>query len=352
MPGPTSRKPAGKRPPTVVPRAAAAGRAGRSIAITGAYGFLGRALIARLEGNPEVEQILALDLKPPPGEHRKTSFVQVDLTHPRSDATMAEAMQAAGTDSLVHLALLYNPIHNASYAHEVEAIGTLQLLGAATAAGVDALVAMSSTALYGASPDNPNFLTEDRPLRPAPGSRFLADKLEVEKQFQSFREKRPGIAVAVLRMAPLLGPRVRNPVTQLLGRPIVPVLMGRDPLMQFLHEDDAVRALELAVIRRANGTYNIAPPGALPLSSILKLLGRTPLPLPGPLARAGMAALWSLVGFGTPPSWLDYLRYLWVADGSLAERELGMIYHHTSREAVLAFGRTLGSLEPSLVEAG
>ena len=227
-----------------------------------------------------------------------------------------------------HLALLYNPIHNASYAHEVEAIGTLQLLGAVTAAGVDALVALSSTALYGASPDNPNFLTEDRPLKPAPQSRFLADKLEVERQFQSFREKRPGIAVAVLRMAPLLGPRVRNPVTQLLGRPIVPVLLGRDPLMQFLHEDDAVGALELAVMRRANGTYNIAPPGALPLSSVLKLLGRTPLPLPGPVARAGMAALWSAIGFGTPPSWLDYLRYLWVADGSLAERELGMTYHH------------------------
>jgi hypothetical protein len=65
-----------------------------------------------------------------------------------------------------------------------------------------------------------------------------------------------------------------------------------------------------------------------------------------------MAALWSTVGFGTSPSFLDYLRYLWVADGSLAERELGMTYHYTSREAVLAFGRTLGSLQPSLVGAG
>jgi UDP-glucose 4-epimerase len=347
MPGrtSTSRKPR----PAAVQRARTTGR---SIAVTGAFGFLGQALIERLERNPDVEHILALDLKPPPGAHRKTTFVQVDLTHPRADATMAEAMLAAGTDSLAHLALLYNPIHNASYAHEVEAIGTLQLLGAATAAGVDALVAMSSTALYGASPDNPNYITEDRPLKPAPQSRFLADKLEVEKQFQSFREKRPGIAVAVLRLAPLLGPRVRNPVTQLLGRPIVPVLLGRDPLMQFLHEDDAVFALELAVMRRASGTYNIAPHGALPLSSVLKLLGRTPLPLPGPIARAGMAALWSGVGFGTPPSWLDYLRYLWVADGSLAERELGMTYHNTSREAVLAFGRTLGGLQPSLATVG
>lgn len=325
---------------------------GRSIAITGAFGFIGRSLVARLEGQPGVERILALDLKPPPGELRKTTFVKVDLTHPRADAAMAEAMLAAGTDTLVHLALLYNPVHNASYAHEVEAIGTLQLLAAASAAGVDALVAMSSTALYGASPDNPNFLTEDRPLRPAPQSRFLADKLEVERQLSGFREARPGAAVTVLRMAPLLGPRVRNPVTQLLGRPIVPVLLGRDPLMQFLHEDDAVRALELAVMRRASGTYNVAPPGALPLSSVLKLLGGTSLPLPGPIARAGMAALWSVLGYGTPPSWLDYLRYLWVADGSLAERELGLHYEHNVQGAVLAFGHSLGRLAASPVPAG
>ena len=105
---------------------------------------------------------------------------------------MAEAMLAAGTEPLAHLALLYNPIHNASYAHEVEAIGTLQLLGAATAAGVDALVALSSTALYGASPDNPNFITEDRPLKPAPQSRFLADKLEVERRSRASARSDPG----------------------------------------------------------------------------------------------------------------------------------------------------------------
>ncbi|MHB8418506.1 MAG: NAD-dependent epimerase/dehydratase family protein [Myxococcales bacterium] len=332
-------------------RSAAAGERGRSIAVTGAFGFLGRALIARLEGQPAVERIVALDLKPPPGELRKTTFVHIDLTHPRADAAMAEAMLAAGADTLVHLALLYNPVHNASYAHEVEAIGTLQLLAAATAAGVDALIAMSTTALYGAGPDNPSFLTEDRPLRPAPQSRFLADKLEVERQLSAFRAAQPGAAVAILRLASLLGPRVKNPVTQLLGRPIVPVLLGRDPLMQFLHEDDAVRALELAVLRRSSGTFNVAPRGALPLSSVLKLLGRTPLPLPGPIARLGMAALWSGLGYGTPPSWLDYLRYGWVADGSLAERELGLRYEHNVQSAVLAFGQSLGRLLPSPVPA-
>ncbi|MHB1844021.1 MAG: NAD-dependent epimerase/dehydratase family protein [Deltaproteobacteria bacterium] len=321
----------------------------RSIAITGAYGYLGRALIERFEASPWVERILALDLKPPPGALRKTRFVPIDLTRPRADQAIAEALSANEVDTLVHLALFYNPIHNAAYAHEVEAIGTLQLLDAATSAGVGAVATISTTALYGAHADNPAYLTEDRPLRPAPHSRFLADKLEVERQLGLFREQRPLARVAVLRLASMLGAQVKNPATRLLGRPLVPVLLGCDPLMQFLHEEDAVRALMLAVERRASGLFNVAPPGPLPLSSILRLLGRTPLPLPPPVARAAMSTLWTLLGLGTAPSWLDYLRYVWVADGSKAERELGLVYTHSCREVVASFGRGLATLAPAAV---
>jgi len=314
---------------------------GRSVALTGAFGFLGRGLLARLEADPGVHSILALDLKPPPGTLRKTRFVQVDLTRPRSDTQIAEALHEARVDTLVHLALLYNPMHNSAYAHEVEAIGTLQLLGAASTARVSSLLLASSTALYGAHPDNPNYLSEDRPLRPPGQSRFLSDKLEVEKQFTAYAQQHPACRVGILRLAALLGPSVKNPATRLLSRRIVPTLLGYDPLMQFLHEEDALEALALAVSTRPVGPLNVAPPGVLPLSSILLLLGRTALPLPAPAAEATMRALWSGMGLGTPPSWLDYLRYLWVADGSRAQQVLGLRYRYSTRETVLAFGRTL-----------
>jgi UDP-glucose 4-epimerase len=314
---------------------------GRSVALTGAFGFLGRGLLARLEADPAVGRILALDLKPPPGTLRKTRFVQVDLTRPRCDTQIAEALVEGEVDTLVHLALLYNPIHNNAYAHEVEAIGTLQLLGAASTARVSSLILASTTALYGAHPDNPNYLSEQHPLRPPGQSRFLSDKLEVERQFLSYAEQHRGVRVCALRFAALLGPSVKNPATRLFARRIVPTLLGYDPLMQFLHEDDALQALASAVSVRPSGPLNIAPPGVLPLSSILLLLGRTALPLPSPAADTAMRLLWSGMGVGTPPSWLDYLRYLWVADGTRATRELGLDYRFTSRETVLAFGRTL-----------
>lgn len=330
------------------PRRSAKSPPGRSIAVTGAAGFLGSRLLARLEADPSVARILALDLKPPPGLLRKTAFERIDLAGPRAHAQIGQALRKAKVDTLAHLALFFNPIQNAAYAHEVEVAGTLQLLGAVAAEAVGALVVCGSTAVYGAHPDNPNYLREDAPLRPPAHSRYQADKLEVERQVAEFARDHAKIRVTVLRLGSMLGPSVKNPATRLLGRPFVPVVMGRDPLMQFLHEEDALEALTRAVLVRPSGPINVVPPGVLPLSSVLRLLGRTPLPLPAPLAQSGLSALWSIFGVGTPPSWLDYLQYLWVADGTRATRELGLTYRYSTREAVLAFGAALGAAMPPL----
>ena len=325
------------RSPRPAPRAAKR-RPSRAIAVTGAFGFLGRRLLARLEADPTVDRILALDLKPPPGLLRKTAFVRIDLASPRTDVPIAAALREEKIDTLVHLGLFFNPIQNAAYAHEVEVAGTRQLLAAAEAAKVKALLVCGTTAVYGARPDNPNYLREDAPLRPPRQSRYMSDKLEVERQVAAFAEAHPRTSVAILRLGSMLGPSVKNPATRLFGRALVPVILGRDPLMQFLHEEDAVEALSRAVMAKAAGAFNVVPPGVLPISSIIQLLGRTPLALPAPIAQASLAALWSTFGIGTPPSWLDYLCYLWVADGSRASAELGLRYQYTTRETVLAFG--------------
>jgi UDP-glucose 4-epimerase len=338
------------RTPRRAPRAAKR-RPSRAIAVTGAYGFLGRRLLARLEADPSIDRILALDLKPPPGLLRKTAFVRIDLASPRTDHQIAAALREEKIDTLVHLGLFFNPIQNAAYAHEVEVIGTLQLLAAAADAKIKALVVCGTTAIYGARPDNPNYLREDAPLRPPRQSRYMSDKLEVERQVAAFAEAHPGTSVAILRLGSILGPSVQNPSTRLLGRAVVPVILGRDPLMQFLYEEDAIEALLRAVLARASGPFNIVPPGVLPLSSIIQLLGRTALPLPAPIAQASLAALWSTFGIGTPPSWLDYLCYLWVADGSRASAELGLVYSHTTRQTVLAFGASAARM-PSLEAVG
>jgi UDP-glucose 4-epimerase len=138
-------------------------------------------------------------------------------------------------------------------------------------------------------------------------------------------------------MAPVLGPTVENAFTRYLARRFVPTMMGFDPLVQFLHESDAIAALHLATVRDAPGTFNVVGDGVLALSTVIKLAGRVALPIPHPLAETLTGAGWAAQVSDVPPTFLKYLRFVCVADGAKARAGLGFTAAYTSREALLDF---------------
>lgn len=305
------------------------------MALTGADSFLGRNLVGLLEESTRVRRIVTLDLASPPTAGRKTRHYHVDLTAPSVDARLAEVLHAEEVDTVVHLAFLARPTHATAWAHELESVGTMHLLHACRDRQIEKLVMWSSTWLYGPHADNPNFLTESHPLRGLGGFAFLADKIEAEAEVARFAERMPETCVTVLRIAPIVGPTVRNMFSAYLGRRIVPTIMGFDPLMQFVHEVDALAALQLAVERDAHGTFNIVGDGVLPLSTVIRLAGRLALPVPhSVLSRVG-SLLWLAQVSDLPPALYDYLRFLCVADGERARREMGFRPAYTTREALL-----------------
>jgi UDP-glucose 4-epimerase len=116
--------------------------------------------------------------------------------------------------------------------------------------------------------------------------------------------------------------------------------MGYDPLVQFLHEEDAVDALKLAVDADFPGTFNIAGDGVLPLSTVLALAGKVALPIPHVVAAPLARALWMAQIFDVPPSFLDFLRYLCVADAARSHAALGFRPQHDIRQIVTEFAGT------------
>jgi UDP-glucose 4-epimerase len=312
-------------------------RPGRSIAVTGALSFLGRSLVGLLERDPGTARVVTLDLDAPAGAGRKTRSYPIDLTQPTAGAKVGEILRAERVDALVHLAFLSTPTHAEAFAHELESVGTMHVVRAAREAGTPRLVLASSTTLYGPHPKNPNFLTEQAPLRGIKGCRFLADKIEAEREVGKLK----GTQVVILRLAPVLGPSARGWVPRWLSRRAVPTLLGYDPLVQLLHELDAVRALELALHTTGSGVFNVVGQGVLPLSTVVKLAGRVAVPVPEPLLRFGTAALFT-AGLGeAPPFFLAFLRHLCVADGTRAATELGYVPFYTCKEAALDFGGAL-----------
>ncbi len=309
----------------------------RVVAVTGAAGFLGSNLVGSLEEDDRIARIVAIDPNPVTTAGRKTRTYAVDLTDPTAEARLAEILAAERVDTVAHLAFLASPTHATAWAHELESVGTMHVTVAARHAQVRKLVMWSHTWLYGARASNPNFLTEKHPLRAPAGEPYFADKLEAEEQARKLAQRSPGVVVSILRTAPILGPTVHNAFTRYLARKLVPTMMGFDPLVQFLHEVDAIAALHLAVLRDAPGTFNIVGDGVLPLSTVIKLAGRVAVPIPHPLAETIAAVGWVAQLVEAPPSFLRYLRFLCVADGDKARRELGFTPAYTSREALLDF---------------
>jgi UDP-glucose 4-epimerase len=312
---------------------------GLRVAVTGATGDLGSLLLPLLVADPGVESVLALDVTPPRARP-KVAYRRIDLTYHDAERELSEALAEQRVDALYHLAFLFGPRRNVGFAHEVEVAGTMRVLAAAAGVGLPRLVLPSLTLVYGAHGQHAALLGEDAPLRGCPSSRFVTDKVEVERQVETFRARYPRTQVFLLRFAPFVGPHVNNPATRLLTRRLVPTLLGFDPLWQAVHEEDVGRALHLSLRAKQGGTFNIVGKGVLPLSGMIRQAGGAPLPLPSPMAKGLFRGLSSSGLKLVPLGLLDYLRYSWVADGARAESALGFIPRFHTSEAVASLRRS------------
>lgn len=319
--------------------------------MTGTSSFIGQNLLALLAEDRSVDRIVALDVKPPPPMIKKTRFYEIDLTQPPAEARLAEILGAEGAGTLVHLAFQASPSHATAYAHELESLGTMHLLVAAKQARVPKIVMSSLTLLYGAHPSNPNFLGEHQPLRAMRAEPFFADKVEAEAELARFASSGEGVIATVLRLAPVLGPTVQNYLTRYLSRRAVMTMMGFDPLLQLVHEVDAIAAFKLAIDRDVAGTFNICADGVLPLSTIIKLAGRVGVPIPHPIAEPINTLAWMAQLSPAPSTFLPYLRFLCVADGTRAKDLMGFRPAFTTREALTDFVSAQRMRDIKLLEA-
>lgn len=316
----------------------------KTIVLTGIAGFLGSSLLRKLEKDRRYPNVIALDTRRPPFELKKTRFYRFDLTETLADSKLVEILKGEEVGTFVHMAFPVSPPHDLEWAHELVSVGSLYVLNACAALKVRKLIMASTTEVYGAHPTNPNYLPEGHERRGGYKSRFLRDRIEAENQFLKFAKTHPETVVTLLRPCTILGPNVKNYKTTFLQRPILLTVMGYDPLFQFVHEEDAIHALQWAIDKDVPGVYNIVGDGVLPLSRALELTGKKTIPVPSPVLYPFVQLMWYANLFAAPSSRLDFLKYLSVADGRRA-RQAGFIPKYSSREALLSF---VGARQPNL----
>jgi UDP-glucose 4-epimerase len=326
---------------------------GRRILITGIASYLGTELARRLAADPDVEYVAGLDSRKPSASLEGVDLIEADIRNP----VIAKLIAPTRVDTIVHNQIVRQPA-NEGYsprkAHDVNVIGSLQLLAACEKAEtVTAIVIRGSAGIYGAEPAAPQFFTEDMsrlyPLR----SRFQRDVGEIENLFETYRRRHPQVTCTMLRYQPSIGPSHDTQVTRYLSMPLMPTYLGFDPRLQFVHERDALEAFAAAVKNPVRGAVNVAAPGTIGLTRLVRMAGKLSLPLAGPLFPpvTSAASRLGLVDFS--PDFRRLLRYGRAVDTRRLVGEVGFQPRFDTAEAVADYVRTQGGrrIAPSVRQA-
>jgi UDP-glucose 4-epimerase len=315
----------------------AARPASEVVAITGASNALGRGLMKAMLDDGRYKKIVAIDVKRPELEDPRVIFHRVDLTLPHASRLITKVFGQEGVDTLVHLVFTYSAVRSSSIAHEMEAIGIMHLLDAAAESDLRKVILRSTTLVYGASKKNPGFLTEEHPLVSATRQSFVGDKVESEKQVKQYSEQHPEVTVSILRDGISVGASASNFFLNMIRRKVAPVVMGYNPLMQFLHETDRIRAYKKVVDEDHPGVYNIVSKGVIRYKDVLAKCYCARLPLPERAIKSSFSLLWAMQIYDVPSAFVRYVKYAFLADGSKAELEMGFTPQFTSEEAIADF---------------
>ena len=305
-----------------------------TVLVTGGNGFLGSSVVRGLAdaGLAVVSSDLALPPVPVPGvEH-----IVMDVT---SSSAVDAAFAGRAVEVVVHLASIVTPGRDSSREREyaVDVTGTRHVLDACLAHGVRRIVVSSSGAAYGYHPDNPEWLTEDDPVRGNEVFAYSHHKRLVEEMLASLRASEPRLEQVVLRIGTILGERVDNQVTALFERPRLLKIRGSSSPFVFVWETDVVAIICRAVTSPVTGIFNVAGDGTLTVDEIAARLGKPVLTLPEPLLRAALAVgrRLGLTAYG--PEQTVFLRHRPVLANDRLKTVFGYTPSRTSAEAFEAW---------------
>lgn len=315
------------------------------IAITGATGNVGTALLRRLSRETDIE-VIGIARRTPRSDagppYAGVRWHGMDLGESSCVTPLTELL--AGVDAVVHLAWRIQPSQYRARLRRTNLGGTRHVLGAMIEAGVGKLVYASSVAAYSPGPKDRR-VDEDWPTTGVGRSGYSIDKAAVEALLDRYELDHPELRVTRLRMALVFQRDAGSELTRyFIGRlaPVSLLRSGRLPLLpknrrlrgQVVHADDAAEAYLLALRGDRVGAYNIATDPVLDGTLLAEELGALAVPMPLGVLRLAAKAAWRARLIPTEPGWLDLTAAAPVVDTSLAERELGWKPRYDARQTV------------------
>ncbi len=289
------------------------------VLIPGISGAVGRGVATRLAASGH--QIVGIDRRawayPPAG----VEVHQVDIRKRAAE----DIFRKFRPDAVVHLATVTHLMERSEDRYRINLEGTRAVFHHCTTYGVKHIVFVGRHTYYGAAADAPLYHKEEEPPMAIEKFPELADLVAADLYAGSALWRYPEMTTTVLRICYTLGPSGQGTLGRFLRGSRVPLVLGFDPLFQFMHEEDEARAICAAVETPVRGVFNVAGPAPVPLSVIIRQTGRVAIPLP--------EIAWRLMlgRFGFPSlsrGALDHIKYPIIMDNSAFRTACGFVHEH------------------------
>jgi UDP-glucose 4-epimerase len=239
-------------------------------------------------------------------------------------------------DTVLHLGRLgHSPVAgNISKRIDINLVGTNTILELAHKFHSKKVVILSTHHVYGAHGDNSMFLKEDAPLRGSFKYAELRDVVEMDQMCTNWMWKNQNhIETVVLRPCNIIGPQIKNSITQYLKTSYAPLPIDYNPMFQFVHEFDMASIIVASAETLKTGIYNVAGDDVVSLHEASAIVGMRKLKVPivvvEQLAKI-MTPVWKF-----PTYLIDYLKFPATLDNSEIKKNLGdNIFRFTAKEAL------------------
>jgi len=299
------------------------------IGITGVSGYIGQMLLGYLEEDPEVTQILGIDINPSPKILKKLEFIKKDIRSKELVNLFREL------DVLVHLAFIVEPVRDKKVIYDINVKGSINVLKACEECSIPQIVVASSIAAYGIIPKGTPYLEESTPLKGNARSYYAHTKRLMEEELDKFEKRNPGVVITKLRPSVLMGPVCYNFSHEFFAWPFMIDRLGGAKL-PIVHEQDAVKAFYLALKKKRHGAFNISIPEPVPVTIFAALIGKKRIPLPNIVIRGMLSALWELRISKFSPDWAALLIYSHYPSIRIerARKDLGWEPHFVPKETI------------------
>lgn len=340
----------------------------RRIAVTGATGNIGIAVLARLLADPNIERVVGLARRLPDWVLDRVEWRELDLAdHAIAPGVLRRAF--ADVDAVVHLAWAFQPTHDPELTWRINAVGTRLVTDAAAEAGVGVFIHQSSVGAYSPSPGPGARVDERWATDSLPTAGYGREKAYAERVIDHLECRGPDMRVVRFRPAFIFQRSAADEQRQIFAGPLLPQKMVADnkiPLLpwpgrlvfQTLHAADMAEAIWLALTRSdARGAFNLAAEPVVGQREMAEVFdARFSLRLPVGVVRAAAALGWHARLVPAEPALLDLVYAIPLLDTARARTELGWTPRYSSLEALEAlrdgWSADLPAVTPALADPG